>query len=275
MTGWTSPTAGATGAPAARETPPVPCGNCGTPLAGDYCHRCGQRALGTPRLTVASLAREAAERFLQFESGFLRTLRDLTLRPGPAIRAYLDGARRRYVSPVGWLLLGAAVSLLFYRFVSSQGRFARSYLEGLFAHDPSLSDAQRRALVDIHLELIQHLELMTIAMVLPLALLVRLLFPRTVNLAEALVFSLFALGQTFWIDLPISLLADLFTDDFMALTLVTLLVYFGVVGWASHGSLGRGPWTIARASIAFALAYAVFSFAIQIGAELWVRSRLP
>ena len=87
------------------------CPNCGAVRLGDYCHGCGQHHLEAP-VTLRLLWREFAERVLKMERGLLVTVRDLTLSPGAVARRYLDGQRRRYVNPLSYLLLGAAVTLL-------------------------------------------------------------------------------------------------------------------------------------------------------------------
>ena len=87
------------------------CPNCGAARLGDYCHGCGQHHLEAP-VTLRLLWREFAERVLKMERGLLVTARDLTVSPGAVARRYLSGQRRRYVNPLSYLLLGAAVTLL-------------------------------------------------------------------------------------------------------------------------------------------------------------------
>jgi hypothetical protein len=90
------------------------CRNCGEARSGEYCSRCGQHFL-EDRLTFRLLAAEAWER-IALERGFLRTMWEMTARPGVVVRRYVDGQRRTYVSPFTYLVLGGALSLLVLHF---------------------------------------------------------------------------------------------------------------------------------------------------------------
>jgi len=85
------------------------CPNCDATLTARFCAECGQRR---PRRVEAwRLAREAVAALLDVDGPWLRTVRDLTLRPGEALRAYLAGARKRYVNPMLYLVGTATVYL--------------------------------------------------------------------------------------------------------------------------------------------------------------------
>jgi hypothetical protein len=75
------------------------CLNCGTELAGPFCHYCGQPDKNLVRFFPA-LLREMMEDFADFDSRFMRTMKPLLFRPGKLTRDYLDGRRFRYVPPL-------------------------------------------------------------------------------------------------------------------------------------------------------------------------------
>lgn len=91
------------------------CLNCGTALAGAYCHACGQpehihRSLG-------AIWHDLAHGVLHFEGKIWRTLPLLALRPGELTRRYIHGERARFVSPLALFLFSifitfAAISIL-------------------------------------------------------------------------------------------------------------------------------------------------------------------
>ncbi|HEY0015838.1 MAG TPA: DUF3667 domain-containing protein [Longimicrobium sp.] len=87
------------------------CENCGTVLAGRYCHACGQAA-ERPTTTVRGFARHAAADLTSLDSRILRTLALLLARPGRLTREYLDGRRIRYTQPLQ-VYLGAAAAFFF------------------------------------------------------------------------------------------------------------------------------------------------------------------
>ena len=108
--------AGAARAPAGGPGEAGACRNCGTPLGGPYCARCGQRdAPADP--TFAELAGEAWDAFVSLDGKVATTLRVLLTRPGELTVQYLAGRRSRFVTPLrlyltcslGFFLLQAAL----------------------------------------------------------------------------------------------------------------------------------------------------------------------
>jgi hypothetical protein len=82
--------------------PPPPqtlvCANCGAPLAGEYCTKCGQRH--EPHVhTIAHFASEAFESITHADSRLWRTLGYLLTRPGLLTREFFAGKRARYLPP--------------------------------------------------------------------------------------------------------------------------------------------------------------------------------
>lgn len=85
------------------------CANCAARLQGAYCHACGQKAHLHSRLT--HLLEEMVEGIAHFDGRLWRTLPLLAFRPGRLSRAWMEGKRARYVSPLHVFLFG--VFLLF------------------------------------------------------------------------------------------------------------------------------------------------------------------
>ena len=78
------------------------CLNCGTSLAGDYCHACGQHAHA--HRTITAFFHDLLHGVLHFEGKTWRTLPLLAWRPGELTRRYVDGQRARFVSPIALFL---------------------------------------------------------------------------------------------------------------------------------------------------------------------------
>jgi hypothetical protein len=91
-------------APAAAST----CANCGEPLLGAYCHRCGQ-AGRSPIRSVRAFVREVASDLADLDSRAVRSFGFLVSRPGYLTRAYLAGRRVRYTQPLQLYVVAAAV----------------------------------------------------------------------------------------------------------------------------------------------------------------------
>src|SRR3954470_19078464 len=78
------------------------CLNCGAPLAGPYCHECGQHA--HVQRTLEAFFHDFLHGVLHFEGKIWRTLPLLAWKPGELTRRYIDGQRARYVSPIALFL---------------------------------------------------------------------------------------------------------------------------------------------------------------------------
>jgi len=85
------------------------CVNCGNEIQSHYCGECGQRKL-VSRISFASLFQDLQDKLLGLDTKYLRTVVDLTYKPGYVARSYINGNRRRYVGPVAYFFL--AVTLL-------------------------------------------------------------------------------------------------------------------------------------------------------------------
>src|SRR5690606_7455946 len=75
------------------------CGNCGTPMQGDFCYRCCQPVRGLVR-HFSSIVGDFFDTVFELDSRMARTLGPLLIRPGWLTLRYFEGQRVRYVSPV-------------------------------------------------------------------------------------------------------------------------------------------------------------------------------
>ena len=85
------------------------CLNCGTALAGDFCHACGQT--GHVHRTLTSIGHDLLHGVFHFEGKVWRTIPMLFHRPGELTRRYIAGERARFVSPLALFLF--SVFLMF------------------------------------------------------------------------------------------------------------------------------------------------------------------
>lgn len=87
---------------AAAEDHSGRCANCALPLAGSFCHGCGQRS--HLHRSLLHLGEEVLHGILHFDAKAWRTLPLLVARPGELTRRYIDGHRTRFVSPLALFL---------------------------------------------------------------------------------------------------------------------------------------------------------------------------
>jgi hypothetical protein len=86
------------------------CLNCGAPLAGHYCARCGQKAEAV-NPTLGEFVHELAHEISHVDGRILRSTQMLLTQPGFLSREHFEGRRARWVSPIRVYLM---FSLLFF-----------------------------------------------------------------------------------------------------------------------------------------------------------------
>ncbi len=116
------------------------CLNCGTPLTGAYCHRCGQKA--HLHRNLRSLVSDFVQGLFNFEGKIWRTLPMLVWRPGEMTRRYIQGERARFVSPVAIYLFTV---FLMFAVLNSTGTLSPN-VEGAVRSniETALNDEQRK-----------------------------------------------------------------------------------------------------------------------------------
>ena len=78
------------------------CLNCGAPLAGPFCHECGQHS--HVHRTLGAFFHDFLHGVLHFEGKIWRTIPLLAWKPGELTRRYIDGQRASFVSPIALFL---------------------------------------------------------------------------------------------------------------------------------------------------------------------------
>ncbi|QPQ54189.1 DUF3667 domain-containing protein [Allosphingosinicella flava] len=99
------------------------CLNCGTALAGDYCHACGQA--GHVHRSLMAWWHDLAHGILHLDGKVWRTLPLLAWRPGDLTRRYVEGERAKFVSPMALFLFSAF--LMFVTFSTIGGPFETNF----------------------------------------------------------------------------------------------------------------------------------------------------
>lgn len=92
------------------------CRNCGAPVAGAYCARCGQKT--HLHRTIGDAVHELVHGVLHFDGKLWRTLPLLAFRPGFLTRDYIEGRRVRYISPVALFLLTIFLTYIIFSSIS-------------------------------------------------------------------------------------------------------------------------------------------------------------
>lgn len=89
---------------------PSICAACGSPLAGRYCHACGQDSQARPA-PLREMAMQVATSYSPIDGKLARTLAVLAVRPGRLLEAYRSGAGSLYVTPLNLFVAATALFL--------------------------------------------------------------------------------------------------------------------------------------------------------------------
>ncbi len=88
------------------------CKNCEQNFEGNFCNNCGQKA-NVKRIDFNYVFNEIPNSVLQINRGFLFTVKELLIRPGKGILAFLKGKRVQYYKPIAFLLITSTLYVLF------------------------------------------------------------------------------------------------------------------------------------------------------------------
>ena len=157
---------------------PSDCDNCGTPLEGEYCHRCGQRKIDF-KSDWKGLSHEVFSSMFNFEGKLLVGFADIAFRPWKVTREFLEGQRVSKMPPFRTYLF---VSLLF--FLNIAADFTDGFSNGvIIADEAEMQSAEKFNEVEVAREMGQHLMKWTprvfLVGVVILALLLKIVFFRS------------------------------------------------------------------------------------------------
>lgn len=80
------------------------CKNCGATFDSKYCPECGTAAQ-VKRIDTKYLGHEIEHAVFHVEKGFFYTGKELLLRPGLAVRQFLEGNRAKHFKPIGYVII--------------------------------------------------------------------------------------------------------------------------------------------------------------------------
>jgi len=97
------------------------CRNCDASLADgqNYCGSCGQKH-ESGRLTLGGIGHELVHALFHIDHSILALLKGLLLRPGHLARDYIEGRRKKYFGPFGFVVITAGLATFFVSITGAQ-----------------------------------------------------------------------------------------------------------------------------------------------------------
>ncbi len=90
------------------------CLNCGSELAGEYCHSCGQKRIHRHEFGIRHFFGHVVHEFTHLDSNkIFRTLHALLLKPGLLTADYLAGRKGHHINPIRIYLTFSAIYFIF------------------------------------------------------------------------------------------------------------------------------------------------------------------
>lgn len=102
----------------------IDCKNCGIAFDGKFCPNCSQKA-DTHRLTLAHFAHDATHAVTHTDKGILLLIKAMFTKPGLVGREYVEGKRKKYFSPITFLLIMMAIQVFVVKKTDLYAKFTR------------------------------------------------------------------------------------------------------------------------------------------------------
>lgn len=89
------------------------CPSCGTPFLGSYCHSCGEKRIELQDKRLAFFVEELISSIFVADGKFFRTIKLLLTQPGALTKSFVDGVRKKYLSPLQLFFFANLIYFLF------------------------------------------------------------------------------------------------------------------------------------------------------------------
>jgi Protein of unknown function (DUF3667) len=176
------------------------CLNCDNDFEGAFCNLCGQKA-ATHRFTIHEWLHEIPHSILHIDSGFFVTMKTLLVRPGNAIREYLQGKRKILSSPFLYVLILCGVFVVVSHFFENPNEAAKQI--------DFANLEETTAYIEEH-----YYKIIVVAMILPMTLGTYFAYYKSgYNFAENLVLNAYLIGQFVIADIILILISATSFDE--------------------------------------------------------------
>jgi hypothetical protein len=181
------------------------CKNCEKTFEGRFCPNCSQRA-DTHRFTLNHITHEFLHALTHTDKGIFYLIKEMFLRPGKVAREFNAGKRKKYFSPVTFLLITTALSLFLSRQTNFYDAFvisAQKAVQQLENMSPDKNEYKRSSekFEEFRIKtpkILENTKVLTMLLIPVIAFFTWLFFKKSgFNYAENVIFNILVLGQVY------------------------------------------------------------------------------
>lgn len=208
------------------------CKNCNEALLDTtkYCSNCGAKVVSN-RITTKELWSSFATDFFGWDNKYLKTMRALFSKPEMVLDGYLQGIRKKYVTPFVFLAIGTALSMLLFNeladdYIQMSNAFNDRQMELIHKSLDNTTNVEdykegyRKSNTDLQNSVLKYFNFFTFLLVPVYAFFAFLVFGKPHNFAEHLIINCYLQGASFLIG-TIFFLLSIFTNP--------LIYYIGII----------------------------------------------
>ena len=134
------------------------CKSCNQPSSSNFCSNCGEKG-SNKRLTVKDLIGDFMSNIMELEYPLLRTVKELSYKPGVVCREYVEGKRKPYYKPFQYFIITVALFyIIFFAFGLELSEVSKEFIpEGVGDNSRSVADMKTKVagIINSYIKLIQ------------------------------------------------------------------------------------------------------------------------
>tara|TARA_B100000780_G_C21101223_1_gene444376 strand:- start:799 stop:1599 length:801 start_codon:yes stop_codon:yes gene_type:complete len=215
------------------------CKNCLAiiPDQADFCSNCGAKVI-KERITLRKLMHNFFDEFFGWDNKYLLTTFYLITQPQLVLGDYLNGVRKKYVSPFAYIAIGAAMATLIYNlFIDEYLEITRVYNyteQQIFEADSSISEADKLSQLDESIQtnmmvqtfVIKYFNFLTFLFIPFYALISFIVYRKPYNFGEHLIIACYVQGFLFLTNIILFLLSLVISPYFFSFNVILAIVYY-------------------------------------------------
>ena len=244
------------------------CINCDSPINGNYCSNCGQKAEVLP-ITWRGLITELSSRWLGADNRIVRTFIGLWRNPKKVINDYLEGNRVKYIGPLSYLVVMSFLYVLSFEVFGFNPAEMMDEASRMFqAPDQKLSEMQLQFLNDYTQMFSKNMRLL-VGAIIPFTALAMSIFYRRRNYLQNFLIVSYVVSQLLWISIITVALAATTGHMFFIEGLVINMLYNAIVVGLMNPQKSW-VWTYGKALIVWVVGYVLFTIVISLSTFIYI-----